>query len=223
MVSIDTQFIETVKWFLGVSLACCPRFSLSVHVSKPDSGLHERPCRERDGDHMSKMKTVCFLCVRVASSSRRSEESFCLLISSSSMSSYFGTRRYPNIISLKFGLNYTCGVLRSFNFSETWPYQNAARQGRRINCGKSCQLFCWRLGRAMRTVLGGRTRGSSANTVYVYIYIHKTSGPVRWTTCSKLTVISMKQSMNIQPAYEADQPISCSPPNLAKSDDLPKG
>ena len=39
----------------GVSLACCPRFSLSVHVSKPDSGLHEGQCssRERDGDHVS--------------------------------------------------------------------------------------------------------------------------------------------------------------------------
>ena len=31
----------------------------------------------------------------------------CLLIS--------GGRRYPNIISLRLGLNYTCGVLRSLN------------------------------------------------------------------------------------------------------------
>ena len=30
------------------------------------------------------------------------------------MSSYIAGRRYPNSISLKFGLNYTCGVLRSF-------------------------------------------------------------------------------------------------------------
>ena len=37
-----------------VSLACCPRFSLSGHVSKPGSGLHERLCRERDGAHVSK-------------------------------------------------------------------------------------------------------------------------------------------------------------------------
>ena len=91
--------------------------SYSVHVSKPDSGLHERPCRERDGDHVSKMKTVCFLRVRVASSSHRSERWFRVLISSSNMSSYFGGRRWPNIISLRFGLNYTCGVLRSFNYS----------------------------------------------------------------------------------------------------------
>ena len=29
---------------------------------------------------------------------------------------YFSGRRHPNCITLKFGLNYTCGVLRSFNW-----------------------------------------------------------------------------------------------------------
>ena len=37
----------------GCELGSCSRFRLNVHVSKPDSGLHERPCRERDGDHVS--------------------------------------------------------------------------------------------------------------------------------------------------------------------------
>ena len=63
-----------------------------------------------------KMKT-CFLRVRVASSSHRSERSFRLLTSSSNMSFYFRGRQCPNIITHGFGLNHTCGVFRSFNFS----------------------------------------------------------------------------------------------------------
>ena len=95
------------------SVAGCELSMLSV--SKPDSSLHERPGRERDGAHVSSNEGICFLCVRVASSSHRSERSFRLLTSSSNMSSSFGRRHYPNIISHRFRLNYTCGVCRSFN------------------------------------------------------------------------------------------------------------
>ena len=35
----------------GASLACCPRLNLRGNLSKPDSGLHERPSREKDDDH----------------------------------------------------------------------------------------------------------------------------------------------------------------------------
>ena len=38
------------------------------------------------------------------------------------ISSYIAGRRYPNSISLKFGLNYTCGVLRSFNYYYYYYY-----------------------------------------------------------------------------------------------------
>ena len=34
------------------------------------------------------------------------------------MSSYIAGRRYLNSITLKLGLNYTCGVLRSFNYDD---------------------------------------------------------------------------------------------------------
>ena len=47
---------EHLMLVLGPSrgFACRLSFSLSGHnVSKPDSGPHERPRRERDGDHVS--------------------------------------------------------------------------------------------------------------------------------------------------------------------------
>ena len=60
----------------------------------------------------------------------------CILLN---ISSYIAGRRYPNSISLKFGLNHTCGVLRSFIISLRHTLRTHADPLREGSRGQPCR------------------------------------------------------------------------------------